>query len=258
MHEYGHALHYGFTREQRFELARLGNPTVGEAYAALFEDLLEDPVWLEEHAGVSGDKRAQYLAASSAHKLFLIRRAAGTAAVPAGAAPPGGRGREGALQVHHGAHGRHAAEAGGRGALPGGPGGLLPVRGQLPGVVPGGAAPGAAQGALRAGVVAKRRRQGASSRNSGRAATPCPRRRWHRPSARKASNRTCCCCAWAPRSRCPSRWTRRRATRFQRPRRLRPPPPQPRATSRMPGHSPPPHPLSNPARAPLPASSFRG
>lgn len=77
MHEYGHALHYGFTREQRFELARLGNPTVGEAYASLFEDLLEDPVWLEEHAGVSGDKRAQYLAASSAHKLFLIRRAAG-------------------------------------------------------------------------------------------------------------------------------------------------------------------------------------
>jgi hypothetical protein len=77
LHEFGHALHYGFTREARFELARLGNPTVGEAYAALFEDLLEDPVWLEEHAGVSGDRRAQYLAASSAHKLFLIRRAAG-------------------------------------------------------------------------------------------------------------------------------------------------------------------------------------
>ncbi len=77
LHEVGHALHYGFTQEKRFELARLGNPTVGEAYAALFEDLLEDPVWLEEHAGVSGDQRAQYLAASSAHKLFLIRRAAG-------------------------------------------------------------------------------------------------------------------------------------------------------------------------------------
>ncbi|HEX8700350.1 MAG TPA: chromosome segregation protein SMC [Myxococcaceae bacterium] len=77
MHEFGHALHYAFTKEPRFELARLGNPTVGEAYSALFEDLLEDPVWLEEHAGVRGDQRAQYLAASSAHKLFLIRRAAG-------------------------------------------------------------------------------------------------------------------------------------------------------------------------------------
>ncbi|AKQ64448.1 Chromosome partition protein smc [Myxococcus hansupus] len=77
LHEFGHALHAAFTKETRFELARLGNPTVGEAYSALFEDLLEDPVWLEEHAGVSGEQRSQYLATSSAHKLYLIRRAAG-------------------------------------------------------------------------------------------------------------------------------------------------------------------------------------
>ncbi|QAT87318.1 hypothetical protein EJ065_5787 [Corallococcus coralloides] len=79
LHEVGHLLHLAFTQEARFELARLGNPTVGEAYSALFEDLLEDPVWLEENAGVLGDadKRAQYLAASSAHKLYLIRHAAG-------------------------------------------------------------------------------------------------------------------------------------------------------------------------------------
>ncbi|WP_244239336.1 chromosome segregation protein SMC [Corallococcus carmarthensis] len=79
LHEVGHLLHTAFTQEQRFELARLGNPTVGEAYSALFEDLLEDPVWLEENAGVLGDadKRAQYLATSSAHKLYLIRHAAG-------------------------------------------------------------------------------------------------------------------------------------------------------------------------------------
>ncbi|MBN8226417.1 chromosome segregation protein SMC [Corallococcus macrosporus] len=79
LHEVGHLLHTAFTQEARFELARLGNPTVGEAYSALFEDLLEDPVWLEENAGVLGDadKRAQYLATSSAHKLYLIRHAAG-------------------------------------------------------------------------------------------------------------------------------------------------------------------------------------
>ncbi|MBN9683348.1 MULTISPECIES: chromosome segregation protein SMC [unclassified Corallococcus] len=79
LHEVGHLLHTAFTQETRFELARLGNPTVGEAYSALFEDLLEDPVWLEENAGVLGDadKRAQYLATSSAHKLYLIRHAAG-------------------------------------------------------------------------------------------------------------------------------------------------------------------------------------
>jgi hypothetical protein len=77
LHEFGHALHSAFTKETRFELARLGNPTVGEAYSALFEDLVEDPVWLEEHAGVAGEQRSKYLAASSAHKLYLIRHAAG-------------------------------------------------------------------------------------------------------------------------------------------------------------------------------------
>jgi hypothetical protein len=77
LHEFGHALHYAFTQEPRFELAKLGNPTVTEAYASLFEDLMEDPVWLEEHAELTGKDRAEYLAATSAHKLFLIRRAAG-------------------------------------------------------------------------------------------------------------------------------------------------------------------------------------
>ncbi|MBZ4419455.1 chromosome segregation protein SMC [Myxococcus sp. RHSTA-1-4] len=77
LHEFGHMLHAAFTKEPRFELARLGNPTVGKAYSALFADLVEDPVWLEEHAGVAGEQRAKYLAASSAHKLYLIRHAAG-------------------------------------------------------------------------------------------------------------------------------------------------------------------------------------
>ncbi len=77
LHEFGHALHYAYTKETRFELTKLGNPTVTEAYAALFEDLTEDPVWLEEHAGLKDKERAGFLAATSAHKLFLIRRAAG-------------------------------------------------------------------------------------------------------------------------------------------------------------------------------------
>lgn len=77
LHEFGHVLHAAFTKEPRFELARLGNPTVGKAYSALFADLVEDPVWLEEHAGVAGEQRSKYLAASSAHKLYLIRHAAG-------------------------------------------------------------------------------------------------------------------------------------------------------------------------------------
>ncbi|HET9450240.1 MAG TPA: chromosome segregation protein SMC, partial [Aggregicoccus sp.] len=77
LHELGHLLHAAFTQEQRFELAKLGNPTVAEAWAALFEDLVEDPVWLEEQVGLTGARRNGFLAASSAHRLFLIRRAAG-------------------------------------------------------------------------------------------------------------------------------------------------------------------------------------
>lgn len=77
LHELGIALHFGFSTESRFELAKLGNSAVTESYAYLFEDLIEDPVWLEEHAGLSGDKLAQYLAATGAHKLYLVRRAAG-------------------------------------------------------------------------------------------------------------------------------------------------------------------------------------
>lgn len=77
LHEFGHVLHDAFTKEPRFELAKLGNPTVTESYASLFEDLMEDPVWLEEHAGLKDQERSEYLAATSAHKLFLLRRAAG-------------------------------------------------------------------------------------------------------------------------------------------------------------------------------------
>src|SRR5262249_7909325 len=67
LHEAGHALHDGMSKETRFELAKLGNRTVPETFALLFEDLTEDPVWLEEQAGLSGERRAAYLAASAAH-----------------------------------------------------------------------------------------------------------------------------------------------------------------------------------------------
>lgn len=77
LHEIGHVLHYAMTRPMRFELAELGNRAVSEAYAHLFADLVVDPVWLTEHAGLTGDRQAEYLAASSAQRLFEIREAAG-------------------------------------------------------------------------------------------------------------------------------------------------------------------------------------
>lgn len=77
LHELGHAMHYAHTRPAlRFEQAKLGNDTVAEAMGFVFEDLMEDPVWLEQFAGMSAEKARDYLWTQSAHKLFVVRRAA--------------------------------------------------------------------------------------------------------------------------------------------------------------------------------------
>lgn len=76
-HELGHALHDGLTSEPRFELAQLGNGTVAEVFAYLFEDLVDDRLWLEQNAGLSGAEREEYLAGANAQRLYLLRRVSG-------------------------------------------------------------------------------------------------------------------------------------------------------------------------------------
>ncbi|HEX4622287.1 MAG TPA: chromosome segregation protein SMC, partial [Myxococcaceae bacterium] len=71
--ELGHALHYAFARESQFELARLGDDTTSEAEALVFEDLVGDPIWLQERAALSGDRLADYLASTSAFRLYRLR-----------------------------------------------------------------------------------------------------------------------------------------------------------------------------------------
>ncbi|HEY8208175.1 MAG TPA: chromosome segregation protein SMC [Myxococcaceae bacterium] len=77
MGEVGRALHLAFTRPARFELRALGDGAAGAAYAFLFEDLVEDPIWLEEHAGFSGDALDRYLDTQAAILLQRIRVTAG-------------------------------------------------------------------------------------------------------------------------------------------------------------------------------------
>ncbi|MGZ6028584.1 MAG: chromosome segregation protein SMC, partial [Myxococcaceae bacterium] len=48
LHEFGHAVHDAYTEERRFELAKLGNRTTAEAFAALLESLTSEPAWLEQ------------------------------------------------------------------------------------------------------------------------------------------------------------------------------------------------------------------
>ena len=75
--EVGRALHLVSVRPMRFELRALGGGSAGVAHAFLFEDLVEDPIWLEEHAGFSGDGLDRYLATQAAILLQRIRVTAG-------------------------------------------------------------------------------------------------------------------------------------------------------------------------------------
>jgi len=76
LHEFGHAMHDAFTEERRFELAKLGNRTGAEAFAALLESLTAEPAWLER-SGLSADATRAWIRGVSVQELFLVRRAAG-------------------------------------------------------------------------------------------------------------------------------------------------------------------------------------
>lgn len=75
-HELGHAVHDAFTEEKRFEMAKLGNRTTAEVWAALLESLTTDPAWLSQ-VGVSADSARGWIQAVAVQQLFVVRRAAG-------------------------------------------------------------------------------------------------------------------------------------------------------------------------------------
>ncbi len=88
LHEFGHAAHDAYTEERRFELAKLGNRTNAEAFAALFESLTTEPAWLEQ-AGLSPDATRAWIQSVAVQQLFLLRRAAGKVLFNVEAARPG-------------------------------------------------------------------------------------------------------------------------------------------------------------------------
>ncbi|HUM13580.1 MAG TPA: chromosome segregation protein SMC [Myxococcaceae bacterium] len=88
LHEFGHAVHDAFTEERRFELAKLGNRTNAEAFAALLESLTTEPAWLEQ-AGLSPDAGRAWVQGVAVQELFLVRRAAGKVLFNLAAARPG-------------------------------------------------------------------------------------------------------------------------------------------------------------------------
>ncbi|MBI4552172.1 MAG: hypothetical protein HY710_07905 [Candidatus Latescibacteria bacterium] len=72
-HEGGHALHFSFVSPSSpFEYAYLGDNSVTESFAFLFDHLFLDPLWLEEH--VPMPKQDEFVWFTHLEELFMVRR----------------------------------------------------------------------------------------------------------------------------------------------------------------------------------------
>ncbi len=72
-HESGHTEHYAHVDPAlAFEYRYLGDNSVTEAFAFLFQHLIEDPVWLERRLGVTDP--TELIGYARAHKLIYLRR----------------------------------------------------------------------------------------------------------------------------------------------------------------------------------------
>jgi hypothetical protein len=89
MHEAGHAQHFaGTARHLPVEARRMGDDTLTETWAFLFQSLLHDPVWLAAVMGVRDDGATARRAVL--HRLFLQRRYAAKLAYELVLHAPGG------------------------------------------------------------------------------------------------------------------------------------------------------------------------
>jgi hypothetical protein len=76
-HESGHAEQWAHTQSEIWEFQQLGGNATTEAYAFVLEDLLENPRWLEEKVGLTGDKLDAFVRGAAVRKLYMLRRYAG-------------------------------------------------------------------------------------------------------------------------------------------------------------------------------------
>ncbi|HEX6965008.1 MAG TPA: hypothetical protein VF166_04345 [Gemmatimonadaceae bacterium] len=75
LHELGHALHFGYTRaDYPFEYRWLGDNSVTESYAMLFDHLLHDRGWLGRYTELSASQLAPFLRAVGFEELQFLRR----------------------------------------------------------------------------------------------------------------------------------------------------------------------------------------
>jgi hypothetical protein len=75
LHELGHALHFAYTRpDYSFEYRWVGDNSVTESYAMLFDHLMQSPGWLLRYSGLGRQQLADYLRAAALEELQFLRR----------------------------------------------------------------------------------------------------------------------------------------------------------------------------------------
>lgn len=75
LHELGHALHFAYMAPALpFEYRWLGDNSITEGYAMLFDHLMHDRGWLKRYTPLSAGKLDAFIRASAFHELHMIRR----------------------------------------------------------------------------------------------------------------------------------------------------------------------------------------
>jgi hypothetical protein len=75
LHELGHALHFAYMRPERpFESRWLGDNSVTEAYAMLFDHLSQDERWLARYTDLGAKQLPSFLRAAGFEELHFLRR----------------------------------------------------------------------------------------------------------------------------------------------------------------------------------------
>jgi hypothetical protein len=75
LHELGHALHFGFMDPRLpFEYRWLGDNSITEGYAMLFDHLMHDAGWLKRYTPLGAGKLDAFLRAGAFFELHMLRR----------------------------------------------------------------------------------------------------------------------------------------------------------------------------------------
>jgi hypothetical protein len=75
LHELGHSLHFGYMRDDLpFEFRWLGDNSITEGYAMLFDHLLHDAGWLARYSALGRPRVPEYRRAAAFEELQFLRR----------------------------------------------------------------------------------------------------------------------------------------------------------------------------------------